>query len=49
MAKFFSYSSLADCDADQGAYLVRPTRVVSVRPLGADEIAEILADAPALY
>lgn len=36
-----------DDDAAEGAELVFPTRIVSVRPLTADEIDEILADAPA--
>ena len=35
-----------DHDADQGAELIIPTEIVSVRPLTADEIAEILAGAP---
>lgn len=36
-----------DDDAAEGAELIIPTEIVSVRPLTTDEIAEILADAPA--
>lgn len=36
-----------DQDAAEGAELVLPTRIVDVRPLTDDEIAEILVDAPA--
>lgn len=35
-----------DLDAAEGAELIIPTAVLSVRPLTDDEIAEILADAP---
>lgn len=35
-----------DEDAAEGAELIIPTRIISVRPLTADEIAEILANAP---
>ena len=41
-----SLSDEQDDDAVEGAELIIPTRVISVRPLTADEIAEILADAP---
>lgn len=37
-----------DDDAAEGAELIIPAAIVDVRPLTADEIAEILADAPAL-